>query len=411
MALTYYNDKKEILGVNMNYVKKMCILRQIKQGFSGDGKTLSGLIKIEQYGKNLAVEVSIINFAPLASGEYYCLLSDGKGKTEMLSLRGKSMFNILSDLDIAGGFCGIICYVKQEVVPIAYGINGNGTYDWRTILNTTLPPVFPKKQVQKTDSAIAKSLPSLDQAYGFDDTNEPTVYEMNAYFDKKNSTSASQEVLKAEVVNVPIAEEIPVVEAVVVPEENTKAGGAARAAEAPQKESYDDEKIVTENYFEEDNREREQSTQTNQDAYAQTPAEKQGAQAGSDVAENDDAAGVLHAFKTDPDGYYLSVKRELDGLFAKYPKDESLAEAFRHSEWVRIRGTEAQPQYLVGALYEEGRVKYICYALSAENRENPPEEIKNVCAFVPSSPLEDSAGFFVIFQSAASGECVKPNRT
>ena len=84
----------------MNYVKKMCILRQIKQGFSGDGKPLSGLIKIEQYGKNLAVEVSIINFAPLVTGEYYCLLSDGKGKTEMLMLRGKSLFNLLSDLDI-----------------------------------------------------------------------------------------------------------------------------------------------------------------------------------------------------------------------------------------------------------------------------------------------------------------------
>ncbi|MBO7298161.1 MAG: hypothetical protein J6U60_03845 [Clostridia bacterium] len=92
----------------MNYVKKMCILRQLKQGFSGDGKTLSGLVKIEQYGKNLAVEVSIINFAPLALGEYYCLLSDGKGKTEMLALRGKSIFNILSDLDISHGFCAVI---------------------------------------------------------------------------------------------------------------------------------------------------------------------------------------------------------------------------------------------------------------------------------------------------------------
>ena len=124
----------------MNYMKKMCILRQIKQGFSGDGKPLSGLIKIEQYGKNLAVEVSIINFAPLTAGEYYCLLSDGKGKTEMLKLRGKSIFNVLSDIDISGGFCGIICYVKNEVVPIAYGINGNRSYDWRAILNATLPP-------------------------------------------------------------------------------------------------------------------------------------------------------------------------------------------------------------------------------------------------------------------------------
>ena len=44
----------------MNYVKKMCILRQIKQGFSADGKPLTGLIKAEQYGKNLAAEGGIV---------------------------------------------------------------------------------------------------------------------------------------------------------------------------------------------------------------------------------------------------------------------------------------------------------------------------------------------------------------
>ena len=141
----------------MNYVKKMCILRQVKQGFSGDGKALSGLVKIEQYGKNLAIEVSIINFAPLVSGEYYCLLSDGKGKTEMLALRGKSLFNILSDLDVTHGFCAIICYVKNDLVPIAYGINGNGSYDWRAILNSTLPPVFPDSPRKTAPTEIAQA--------------------------------------------------------------------------------------------------------------------------------------------------------------------------------------------------------------------------------------------------------------
>ena len=154
----------------MNYIKKMCILRQVKQGFSGDGKSLSGLVKIEQYGKNLAVEVSIINFAPLSLGEYYCLLSDGKGKTEMLALRGKSLFNILSDLDISEGFCAVVCYVKSDVVPIAYGINGNRSYDWRSILNATLPPVFP---TSKQENAFANTLPFTPQ----ESQNEPPMYE------------------------------------------------------------------------------------------------------------------------------------------------------------------------------------------------------------------------------------------
>ncbi|MFR1982511.1 MAG: hypothetical protein ACLS4Z_01360 [Christensenellaceae bacterium] len=91
----------------MNFVKKMCILRQVKQGFSGDGKTLSGLIKIEQYGKNLSVEVSS-STSPLSSGEYYCLLADEKGGRN-LPLRGKARSISFPDLNAEDGFCGVIC--------------------------------------------------------------------------------------------------------------------------------------------------------------------------------------------------------------------------------------------------------------------------------------------------------------
>lgn len=333
-------------GESMNYVKKMCILRQVKQGFSGDGKALSGLIKIEQYGKNLAVEVSIINFAPLVSGEYYCLLSDGKGKTEMLCLRGKSLFNILSDLDVSGGFCGVICYVKNEVIPIAYGINGNGSYDWRSILNATLPPVFPR--------------PFLEN----DIQNPP-----------------AQSALSPSTAN----------------------------TFSPPKTDYDDDTLANDNYYErEENDESIQPEKTDENAYAEGATEIQDEKKGTATAKNGNVDCVREGFAKNPDGYYLSVKAELDELFRCYPKDKTLSNAFSSSEWVRIKGSAKQPQYLVGALYEDGKAQYICYALAAEDKDNPPEEIKNVCAFVPCSFLKEKEGFFVIFQSATTGECIKP---
>lgn len=333
----------------MQYVKKMCILRQIKQGFSGDGKTLSGLIKAEQYGKNLAVEVSIINFAPLVSGEYYCLLSDGKGKTEMLSLHGKSMFNILSDVDISGGFCGIICYVKNEVVPIAYGINGNGNYDWRAILNATLPPVFPNKERIVDDAVIAldKEEPDLPQEKPGMDFN------------------------------------------------------------ATMPHSYDDEKVANENYYEADY-ERKRDTKINENARDKSTTKKPSTKEGIAATEDDDAESVLHPFQKDPDGYYLSVKREIDELFATYPKDDSLTGAFSCSEWVRIKGNPNNPKYLVGVVYEDGKARYICYAVAAEDKENPPKEFEGACVFVPCSIFDDERGFFVLFQNTATGECIQP---
>ena len=346
----------------MNYVKKMCILRQARQGFSGDGKALSGLIKIEQYGKNLAIEVSVINFAPLVSGEYYCLISDGKGKTEMLSLRGKSLFNILSDLDISRGFCGIICYVKNDVVPVAYGINGNGSYDWKTILNAALPPVFPKKEkgnkAESAETAISDTIEGIEMPLA--QANEPTVYAL-----KEESSSV-----------------------------------------------YNDETVATENYYQEGEKgnERELFSEAHGNAFAQSEVENEGKEEGADVSENVDADDLRHPFETDGDGYYRAVKEEIEELFKKYPRDQTLVGAFSCSEWVRVKGEENAPEYLVGVVYDDGKAKYICYALFAEDKDTPPEEIKDACSFVPVSALESDRGFFVIFQSATTGECIKPQK-
>ncbi len=369
----------------MNYVKKMCILRQIKQGFSGDGKALSGLIKIEQYGKNLAVEVSIINFAPLTTGEYYCLLSDGKGGTEMLSLRGKSMFNILSDVDITGGFCAVVCYVKNDVVPIAYGINGNGSYDWRTILNATLPPVFPK------NTPAFRAEPTTPSKTNADDyiAAAPPKFAQNPQKDRGRVATNENPAHNRPNPPPEIAEPTPPPDAA--------------------REGYDDEKIVTENYYQEQKREQDNFSENSENAYAKSAMEAD-TQTGTALAEDGDAKSLLHPFKTDGDGYFLSVKNELDELFEKYPKDDTLSNAFSCSEWVRIKGTEKEPQYLVGVLYDNGQAKYICYALAATDRSSPPCEIKDVCSFVPVSALLDGVGFFVIFQSANTGECVHPEQ-
>ncbi|MBE5745010.1 MAG: hypothetical protein E7355_02615 [Clostridiales bacterium] len=324
----------------MHYVKKMCILRQIKQGFSGDGKTLSGLVKIEQYGKNLAVEVSIINFAPLSSGEYYCLLADSFGKTEMLALRGKSLFNILTDMELEQGFCAVICFVKTDVLPIAYGVNGNASYDWKKILAATIPRAFSKNPP-----------PSLSYA-----------------------------------------------------------AASAENTDLENGQTYNDERLAKENYYKEQPRGQELFQETIQNAHVESANQKQDEKARADATENADNEDVRHPFTTDTDGYYRSVKTEIDELLHKYPKDDTLRGAFSCSEWVRVKGDEENPQYLVGVIYEDGKARYICYALAAQNGDTPPEEIKDVCAFVPHDVFHGERGFFVIFQSAATGECVKPFR-
>ena len=323
----------------MNYVKKMCILRQVKQGFSSDGKTLSGLVKAEQYGKNLAVEVSIINFAPLVSGEYYCLITDGTHPAELLPLRGKSIFNVLTDVDISNGFCAVICFVKNEVVPIAYGVNGNRQYDWKSILNATLPPSNRNFKQETLPVALAQTSVKKEEVF-----------------------------------------------------------------------DYDDEHLANENYYTEQDDEQSMLSKTGENATTQSAVENENAQAGLDPAQNVDVARVLQPFKTDSDGYYLSVKAEIDALMKKYPRDERLKGAFACSEWVCVKGNQNAPEYLVGVVYYDGKAKYICYAFATETPDDPPEEIAAVCTFVPTTPYDKTKGFFIIFQSASTGECIQPSR-
>ena len=357
----------------MNYVKKMCVLRQIKQGFSADGKPLTGLIKAEQYGKNLAAEVSVINFAPLTSGEYFCLLSDGKGKTEMLALRGKSLFNILTDMDVSEGFCAVICLVTNEVIPIAYGVNGNKVYDWRAILNATLPPVFPQNDLP----ASPASFPEVEAQILYEAPPQP--------------------------VHAPPVTQAPTPAPTPLPTPTPEPTLSVN-------KSYDDDYVAEENYYEVQENERQLPEEIIENAYTARTSEKPHAEKGANTPKDGDAPRVLHPFARNPDGYYLSVKGEIDELFSKYPRDYTLTSAFSASEWVRIRGEAHAPQYLVGVLYEDGKATHICYALAAQNKNQPPEEIKSVCTFVPSSVFHEEQGFFVIFQSATSGECVKPTQ-
>ena len=103
------------------YTKNIAVIRGIKNGFSVDGGPLSGLVKAEKYGDNLRVEVSLINFAPLTQGKYVCGISDGR---EVCIMDGLN-FDGISRVDTGEGFAALVCFVNDEVAPVANAVCGN----------------------------------------------------------------------------------------------------------------------------------------------------------------------------------------------------------------------------------------------------------------------------------------------
>ncbi len=118
------------------FVKKMCILKQMKNGYSADGAFVSGIVKAETYGNFFTCEVSLINFAPLNKGNYCCVVCDRAGETESIPLTetgGKIRRE--SKLNVSSGFLAVVCYVDTEnYYIVACGVNGENVYEIGALL-------------------------------------------------------------------------------------------------------------------------------------------------------------------------------------------------------------------------------------------------------------------------------------
>ena len=333
-------------------IKRMCILKQLKGGFSADGNALSGVVRIEKYGKLSSLQLSLINFAPLSDGRYVCVLCDKQGERlifTLLSGRGEySAEN--SPFDPEKGFCALICFVKNnEVQCIAAGQYGSGGYNVKLLTEGLTMPENTVKKQEPAPMPQPKKTPEREIVF-----------------------------LKGERYGEPYGEQY---------------GG------------YDDEAVSTSNYYaKECAHECGDLPQDFKDEDALSTDTQKEEPNGADVAQDEEAAPLLHPFKpTDGQAYYNQIREELEDLFERFERADDLKRALPESEWVRVDDAGG---CLVGVVYENLEVKYIAYALPA-NGKTPPEEISDAC-FVPVQPLsEESEGYFVLFQDAATGEVVK----
>lgn len=321
-------------------IKKMCILKELKKGFSADGAPLGGVVRVEKYGKPVALQISLINFAPLSEGQYVCVLCDKSGERLIFALtpRVGEYRAENTEFDPEKGFCALVCFVKNDVVCLAAGQNGGGSYSLKLLLDGLKPP---EKTVEKKVSAPSKT-----------ETKVEKEAPMPAIKPKKENAREKR---------------------------------------------YDDEAVSEENYYARRKGERTAGIGL-EDENAVAESDKttaDGARAEKD--ENDTIEELFHPFAfTDGQSYYLKVKDELEALFSKGERTRELESALPNSEWVKVTDGCA-----VGIVYEELQARYIAYALPARSA-TPPKGMENAC-YIPVK----EGGYFVLFQDAATGECVR----
>ena len=104
----------------------------------------------------------------------------------------------------------------------------------------------------------------------------------------------------------------------------------------------------------------------------------------------------------DGSNFYLSVKPQIDELFVCFPESEELTKAVPNSRWVQVEAVDGF--YVVGLVYDCDTVSYICYGVPSKESKTPPDEIKNLCVWLP---ISCENGYWIIYQDALTGKCLK----
>lgn len=109
----------------------------------------------------------------------------------------------------------------------------------------------------------------------------------------------------------------------------------------------------------------------------------------------------------DGTNFFYAVKPQLDEMFVRYPAEDRLNAIVPNSKWVRV-DTDEGDYYVLGVLYDLSTPIFICYGIPGMRNVAPPREIADVCVWLPLSADEpDGGGFWIIYQSAENGKCVR----
>lgn len=168
---------------------------------------------------------------------------------------------------------------------------------------------------------------------------------------------------------------------------------------------YDDEVIATENYFQGEEREAKPIYINADNRYSEDKENQENAEEKRRTILYENASGECEEQR-----FYQKVKNRLNEIISSHPKDETLCAVIPDGEFVKVN-YDSERFYSVGRIINNGETVYLCYAVPGSYDTTPPP-LKPYCRFIPSSPFNPLGnGYFVIFQSAKTGEIVTTPQT
>ena len=433
----------------MNYVKKLCILKQVSSGFAAGTGQVSAILTAETFGGRLQLSLSPIGLAPLSAGRYRCLVADARGNSEVLDLPSPpagAALRKVSPLSIAEGLFAALCYVRGRAVPVACGSCGGKSYDAAALCAALDEDAADteKKALREDTAGAGKASPNegAGKASPGEGAAPAPAKEAGA---ARAQTAHAREAGAAQKQAAPPPRKgaqtaPPPAQTDVPPRAQTDTAPHAETDEAPSASKtprieadgrYDDELIAAENYyaFADADLSSLRIRPSAGRADAEEPPVKaeagEGGEGGNgpsfppntesgtgEGGEGEQAAERAFSEPKKPPAkqpprYYAKVQGDLRALFEQYPPEEELAACIPYSRWAKIAFARGK-HYAVGVISDEGRPQYICYGVPAERLSEPPKALRGFCSFMPLSVFDlHGKGYWMMFQDADTGECIQ----
>jgi hypothetical protein len=107
-------------------------------------------------------------------------------------------------------------------------------------------------------------------------------------------------------------------------------------------------------------------------------------------------------------GFYNEIKDQLNILFDKYPEETFLTEVIPNSKWVKVDYEDDGHYIVIGLIYENNKVQYVCYGSPGEFSVTPPREFNGLSQWLPLDiDKPEELGYWIIYQDANTGENVE----
>ena len=331
------------------YLKRIALIKTVSKGYSCDGGQLGGLVKCEVYAGFLKVELSLINFAPLADGRYRYGLSDGK----KILIFDNVVSETQSDFDLSAGFAALICFCKDgSAKSVASAVCGENF-----------------GELDKIEQAIASEELSFsaheNSAYEDEAIAEVNYYELEAFKDGGAVRADKKE------------------------EADGRAGGENEEAvrPCPKGENEDGELTLSADVELKGGAENEcradvvRATENVRKEQVKPP-------------ENN----YDHADKQEDRGFFGRMEGDIKKIFAEYPREERLERAMEGSRWAKI-GYGGGKYYVFGVIYSDGEAKYLCYGVPSADGKSCPRSLVGRASYMPV----EGGGFWIMYQDAFSG--------